>query len=153
MEYKELIHRYFNGELSTAEEQILRDRLITSADEELTPEEIAAKALLRYASLKSDASVSIKLHDGAEKQHSRFGDAIIALCSLHYARIAMSAALGICAIAFAIYYTRPTIYGYHNGEPITSYAEAQILAQNIFDNLANVGLAKEYDLQELFTID
>lgn len=153
MEYKELIQRYFDGELSTAEEQRLRDRLITSADEDLTSEELAAKALLHYASLQSDASVSIKLHDAAEKQHSRFSDAVIALCSLHYARIAMSAALGVCAIAFAIYYTRPTIYGYHNGEAITSYAEAQILAQNIFDNLAHEGFAEEYNLQDLFTLD
>ena len=49
MEYNELIKRYFDGELSSAEEQSLRERLISVADSELSTDERAAKALMHYA--------------------------------------------------------------------------------------------------------
>lgn len=60
MEYKELTERYFDGELSSVEEQTLREGLMATADKDLTSDERAAKTLLRYASLQSDASVRIK---------------------------------------------------------------------------------------------
>ena len=153
MEYKEFTKRYFDGELSSVEEQTLREVLMTAADDDLTSEERAAKTLLRYASLKSDASVRIRLHDSSERRRSPFRDAILALGSLNFARVAMTTALGVMLIGFMIHFTRPTVYGYHNGKPITSYDEAQLLAQDIFDNLAHEGFAEEHNLQDLFTLD
>ena len=153
MEYKELTKRYFDGELSSAEEQTLREGLMAAADEGLTAYERAAKTLLRYASLQSDASVRIKLHDSSERRRSRITDAILSLGSLNFARVAMTTALGVLLIGVMIHFTRPTVYGYHNGRPITSYDEAQLLAQDIFDNLAHEGFAEEHNLQDLFTLD
>jgi hypothetical protein len=153
MEYKEFTKRYFDGELSSAEEQTLREGLMAAADEGLTADERAAKTLLRYASLQSDASVRIKLHDSSERRRSRITDAILSLGSLNFARVAMTTALGVLLIGVMIHFTRPTVYGYHNGRPITSYDEAQLLAQDIFDNLAHEGFAEEHNLQDLFTLD
>lgn len=153
MEYKEFTKRYFDGELSSVEEQTLREVLMTTADENLTSDERAAKALLRYASLKSDASVRIRLHESRENRRSRMTDAFLSLGSLNLARVAMTTALGVMLIGLMIHFTRPTVYGYHNGKPITSYAEAQLLAQDIFDNLAHEGFAEEHNLQDLFTLD
>lgn len=153
MEYKEFTKRYFDGELSSAEEQTLREVLMTTADENLTSDERAAKALLRYASLESDASVKIRLHESSERRRSPFRDAILSFGSLNLARVAMTTALGVMLIGLMIHFTRPTVYGYHNGKPITSYDEAQLLAQDIFDNLAHEGFAEEHNLQDLFTLD
>lgn len=153
MEYKELTERYFDGELSSVEEQTLREGLMATADKDLTSDERAAKTLLRYASLQSDASVRIKLHDSRERRHSRITDAILSLGSLNFARVAVTTALGVMLIGFMIHFTRPTVYGYHNGRPITSYDEAQLLAQDIFNNLAHEGFAEEHNLQDLFTLD
>lgn len=159
MEYKEFTKRYFDGSLSTAEEQTLREGLMSATDEELTSDELSAKALLRYASLQSEDSARVNMHDSRERRHSRLGDAILSLGTLgtlNFTRIAMGAALGVLAIGFMIHLSRPTVYGYHNGEPITSYAEAQVLAQEIFDNLSHEGFAEEHDidnLSNLFTLD
>ena len=153
MEYKELTKRYFDGELSSAEEQTLRERLISTDDADLTAEERAAKALLHYASLQSDTSVRINLHPSHPQSRSRFVDALAALCSLRSVRIATATVLGIFAISLAIHLSQPTVYGYHNGKPITSYDEAQLLAQEIFDNLAHEEFAESHDLQKLFTLD
>ena len=153
MEYKELTKRYFDGELSSAEEQTLREVLMTATDENLTSDERAAKALLHYASLESDASVRIRLQESREHRRSRITDAILSLGSLNFARVAMTTALGVLLIGVMIHFTRPTVYGYHNGRPITSYDEAQLLAQDIFNNLAHEGFAEEHNLQDLFTLD
>ena len=153
MEYKELTKRYFDGELSSAEEQTLREGLMSMTDEDLTSEERAAKTLLRYASLESDASVRIKLHDSREHRRSRIADAILSFGSLNVARVAVTTALCAMLIGFTIHFMSPTVYGYHNGKPITSYDEAQLLAQDIFDNLAHEGFAESHDLQKLFTLD
>ena len=153
MEYNELIKRYFDGELSSAEEQSLRERLISVADEDLTADERAAKALMHYASLQSDTSVSINLHPSQPQGRTRLADALAALCSLRSVRIATATVLGIFAISLAIHLSQPTVYGYHNGKPITSYDEAQLLAQDIFDNLAHEEFAESHDLQKLFTLD
>ena len=126
---------------------------MTAADENLTSDERAAKALLHYASLKSDASVKIRLHESREHRRSRITDAILSLGSLNFARVAMTTALGVLLIGVMIHFTRPTVYGYHNGRPITSYDEAQLLAQDIFNNLAHEGFAEEHNLQDLFTLD
>lgn len=153
MEYNELIKRYFDGELSSAEEQSLRERLISVADSELSTDERAAKALMHYASLQSDASVKIRLHESREHRRSRIADAILSFGSLNVARVAVTTALCAMLIGFTIHFMSPTVYGYHNGKPITSYDEAQLLAQDIFDNLAHEEFAESHDLQKLFTLD
>ena len=153
MEYNEFAKRYFDGELSTAEEQSLRERLISTDDAALTAEERAAKTLLHYASLQSDTSVRINLHPSQPQGRTRLADALAALCSLRSVRIATATVLGIFAISLAIHLSQPTVYGYHNGRPITSFDEAQLLAQEIFDDLAHDGFAESHDLQKLFTLD
>ena len=155
MEYKEFTKRYFDGELSSAEEQTLREVLMTTADENLTSDERAAKALLRYASLKSDASVKIRLHESRENRRSRMTDTVLALGSMNIARIAMTTALGIMLIGLMIHFTRPTVYGYHNGKPITSIEEARYYGEQMFAELAVADYPAENKdlLKELFKFE
>jgi hypothetical protein len=48
---------------------------------------------------------------------------------------------------------RPQVYGYVNGEPIYSLAEAEREAEQIMANLAQGGMTEENLLQSLFTIE
>ena len=53
-----------------------------------------------------------------------------------------------------IWLAQPTVYGYYNGEPITSLAEAQYRAERVFANLAQAELPSEEELmQKLFLLN
>ena len=65
-------------------------------------------------------------------------------------------ALALAMVALVVGVTwlgRPQVYGYVNGEPIYSLAEAEREAEQIMANLAQGGMTEENLLQSLFTIE
>lgn len=65
-------------------------------------------------------------------------------------------ALALAMVALVVgvaWLARPEVYGYVNGEPIYSLAEAEREAEQIMANLAQGGMTEENLLQSLFTIE
>lgn len=135
MDYKDLIERYWRAETTTAEEQLLREQLSSSASP--SAEERAVRAMMRYAE-RQQQSVNIRLHHATPR----------------YWQMALAAGLCSLAVILTIHFTQPTVYGYYNGEPITSLAEAQYHAERVFANLAQAELPTEEELmQKLFLLN
>ena len=100
-------------------------------------EERAARAMMMHAATEQPTA-RIKLH----QQTSRFWQ--------------MALATGLCALAIGvtIILKEPTIYGYYNGEPITSLKEAQHHADKIFANLAQAEIPTDEELiNKLFRLE
>ena len=72
--------------------------------------------------------------------------------SWRFARVAMAVAMVAIVVGVA-WLARPEVYGYVNGEPIYSLAEAEREAEQIMANLAQGGMTEENLLQSLFTIE
>ena len=72
--------------------------------------------------------------------------------SWRLARVAMAVAMVAIVVGVA-WLGRPQVYGYVNGEPIYSLAEAEREAEQIMANLAQGGMTEENLLQSLFTIE
>ena len=80
----------------------------------------AAEAMLRVARNTRSESVDIALRTAASPW-----------------RIAVAAALSAAIVAgTAMLVTRPTVYGYVNGAPVTSLAEARQYSERMFSDLA-----------------
>ena len=67
-------------------------------------------------------------------------------------RVALALAMAALVVGVA-WLGRPQVYGYVNGEPIYSLAEAEREAEQIMANLAQGGMTEENLLQSLFTIE
>lgn len=135
MDYNSLMQRYWRAETSAAEERELKEMLTDSSN--LTTEERAARAMMRYASLQKQG-VNIRLR----QSKPRYWQMTLAAC-------ACSLVAGL-----TIWLAQPTVYGYYNGEPITSLAEAQYRAERVFANLAQAELPSEEELmQKLFLLN
>ena len=67
-------------------------------------------------------------------------------------RVALALAMVALVVGVA-WLGRPQVYGYVNGEPIYSLAEAEREAEQIMANLAQGGMTEENLLQSLFTIE
>lgn len=67
-------------------------------------------------------------------------------------RVALALAMVALVVGVA-WLGRPQVYGYVNGEPIYSLAEAEREAEQIIANLAQGGMTEENLLQSLFTIE
>lgn len=135
MEYKDLMQRYWQAQTTSAEEQELREQLLQT--DSPTPEERVARAMMMHAAAPQP-SVRIKLHQPT----SRFWQVALAT--------------GLCALAIGVtmMLKQPTVYGYYNGEPITSLAEAQYHADKIFANLAQAEFPTEEELMnKLFRLE
>ncbi len=138
MDYKDILQRYYEGRTSLEEEQALRRYLISADTDSLTPDEKAAHLMIRHATRARQESVNVKLH------HTN---------SLRWQ---IAGAMALCALLIGgIYLSRPTIYGYHNGRPITSLQEAEFYSQQILAELAVADYpAKNKDLlKELFKFE
>lgn len=72
--------------------------------------------------------------------------------SWRFARVALAVAMVAIVVGVA-WLARPEVYGYVNGEPIYSLAEAEREAEQIMANLAQGGMTEENLLQSLFTIE
>lgn len=142
----QLVDRYFRGETSTEEEALLRralaDRAEGSADTNgaapLTPEERAAAAMLRLAGSGRGDTVRIRLHQAPQRRW----------------RIAAATALSAAAIAaVAITLTRPTVYGYVNGQPVTSIAEARDCSRQMFSDMRADHADRTAPLRDILDIE
>lgn len=135
MDYNTLMQRYWRAETSAAEERELHAWL--SGKEQLSDEERAALMMLTHTR-SSQPSISIKLHQSKPR----------------YWQMALAAGLCSLAVFCTIKFTEPTVYGYYNGEPITSFAEAQSHAEQMFANLSQAEMPSEEELMKrLFTLE
>ncbi len=118
-----LAKRYLAAETSTDEEQALArelDRIPSERLATLSPDLTAAAAMLRDAERLRGYTVRIRMHTAVSPL-----------------RMAAATLLSVAAIvAAALLMSRPTVYGYVNGAPVTSMAEARRYSEQMFSDLA-----------------
>lgn len=137
-----LLGRYYRGETTLAEEEALRSHLAQRAEagtaDTLTPEERAAAEMLRLAETGRKTKVVIRLHEAPARPW----------------RIAAAAALSAAAIAaVAVTLTHTTVYGYVNGRPVTSIAEARDCSQQMFSDMRTDGADRTAPLRDILDIE
>ena len=98
----------------------------------------AERAMRSYAEQCRSERAKVRLHEPKP--------------SWRFARVAMAVAMVAIVVGVA-WLARPEVYGYVNGEPIYSLAEAEREAEQIMANLAQGGMMGENLLQSLFTIE
>jgi len=115
-----LARRYIAAETSLAEEAELAG-ISAERAADVSPDLLAAAAMMRDARRLGRESVDIRLRTAASP-----------LC------IAAAVALSAAAIVVsALFMSRPTVYGYVNGVPVTSLAEARQYSERMFSDLAD----------------
>ena len=134
-----LCEQYLAGETSLSDEQVLRNALRHIDSESISPEMQAVKAMLEVADERHAERTFVRLHT---PQRASW-------------RIKLATAAAVIAIMLIPIYklSQPTVYGYYNGEPITSLAEAEARAQDIFNNLAQAELPQMNSLENLFELN
>lgn len=137
-----LLGRYYRGETTLAEEEALRSHLAQRAEtgtaDTLTPEERAAAEMLRLAETERKTKVVIRLHEAPARPW----------------RIAVATALSAAAIvAVAVTLNRPTVYGYVNGRPVTSLAEARTCTEDLFSDMHAGKADRTAPLREILDIE
>lgn len=134
----QLLDRYYRGETSVGEENELR-RLLSADDAPSTPEARAAAAMLGMAEQPHERmAAEIRLH---EARPARWRIALV------------TAASAAAIVAVAITLTRPTVYGYVNGRPVTSLAEARVCSESIFLDMRTDGTDRTDPLRGLLDIE
>ena len=133
----ELCERYFAGATSLDDEHVLRQALSRLDSDCLTPEMQAAK--VTQGDCLSSERVAITLRHSSRLSW----------------KLQLATAVAVIAIMLIPIYklSQPTVYGYYNGEPITSLAEAEARAQDIFNNLAQAELPQVNSLENLFELN
>lgn len=135
----ELCERYLAGTTSLNEEQVLRQALLHLDADMLSPDMQAVKVMLEVADERHAERTFVRLHTPQKVSW----------------RIKLASVAAVVAIVLIPIYklTQPTVYGYYNGEPITSLAEAEARAQDIFNNLAQAELPQVNSLENLFELN
>lgn len=135
----ELCERYLAGTTSLNEEQVLRQALLHLDADMLSPDMQAVKVMLEVADERHAERTFVRLHTPQKVSW----------------RIKLASAVAVVAIMLIPIYklSQPTVYGYYNGEPITSLAEAEARAQDIFNNLAQAELPQMNSLENLFELN
>lgn len=134
----QLLDRYYRGETSVGEENELR-RMLSADDVPSTPEARAAAAMLGMAEQPHERmAAEIRLH---EDRPARWRIALV------------TAASAAAIVAVAITLTRPTVYGYVNGRPVTSLAEARVCSESIFLDMRTDGADRTDPLRGLLDIE
>ena len=135
----ELCERYLAGTTSLNEEQVLRQALLHLDADMLSPDMQAVKVMLEVANERHTEHTFVRLHTPQKVSW----------------RIKLATAAAVIAIMLIPIYklTQPTVYGYYNGEPITSLAEAEARAQDIFNNLTQAELPQMNSLENLFELN
>ena len=134
-----LCEQYLAGETSLSDEQVLRDALRHIDSESISPEMQAVKAMLQAAEEHHTERTFVRLRTPQKASW----------------RIKLAATVAVVAAILipVIYMSQPTVYGYYNGQPITSLAEAEARAQDIFNNLAQAELPQVNSLENLFELN
>lgn len=135
----ELCERYLAGTTSLNEEQVLRQALLHLDADMLSSDMQAVKVMLEVADERHAERTFVRLHTPQKVSW----------------RIKLATAVAVIAIMLIPIYklSQPTVYGYYNGEPITSLAEAEARAQDIFNNLAQAELPQMNSLENLFELN
>lgn len=135
----ELCERYLAGTTSLNEEQVLRQALLHLDADMLSPDMQAVKVMLEVADERHAERTFVRLYTPQKVSW----------------RIKLAATVAVVAAILipVIYMSQPTVYGYYNGQPITSLAEAQAHAQDIFNNIAQAELPQANSLSELFELN
>lgn len=134
----QLLDRYYRGETSVGEENELR-RMLSADGAPSTPEVRAAAAMLGMAEQPHERmAADIRLH---EARPARWRIALV------------TAASAAAIVAVAITLTRPTVYGYVNGRPVTSLAEARVCSESIFLDMRTDGADRTDPLRGLLDIE
>ena len=134
-----LCEQYLAGETSLSDEQVLRNALRHIDSKSISPEMQAVKAMLEVADERHAERTFVRLRT-PQKASWRI-------------KLVATAAVVAAILIPVIYMSQPTVYGYYNGQPITSLAEAQAHAQDIFDNIALAELPQANSLSELFELN
>lgn len=135
----ELCERYFAGATSLDDEQVLRQAFQRLDKNSLSAEMLAVKAMMELSAESEQERVSVRLRHTVNPSWRL--------------RVAVTVAL-LAIILIPIYkLSQPTVYGYYNGEPITSLAEAEARAQDIFNNLAQAELPQVNTIESLFELN
>ena len=134
-----LCEQYLAGETSLSDEQVLRNALRHIDSKSISLEMQAVKAMLEVAEECHAERTFVRLHT-QQKASWRI-------------KLVATAAVVAAILIPVIYMSQPTVYGYYNGQPITSLAEAQAHAQDIFNNIAQAELPQANSLSELFELN
>ncbi|MBE6221307.1 MAG: hypothetical protein E7127_06705 [Rikenellaceae bacterium] len=135
----ELCERYFAGTTSLDDERVLRQALSCLDADMLSAEMLAVKAMMEMSAVSEQERVSVRLRHTVTPSW----------------RLRVAVAVALLAIILIPIYklSQPTVYGYYNGEPITSLAEAEARAQDIFNNLAQAELPQVNTIESLFELN
>ena len=99
---------------------------------------MAERAMRSYAEQCRSERAKVRLHETHKAPR--------------WQRVALALAM-VALVVGVVWLGRPQVYGYVNGEPIYSLAEAEREAEQIMANLAQGGMTEENLLQSLFTIE
>ena len=99
---------------------------------------VAEQAMKAYAEQCRAERVAVRLHEPRKVRQ--------------WQRVALAVAM-VAVVVGVAWLSRPEVYGYINGEPIYSLAEAQQQAEQIMANLSQGSVDEENILQSLFTIE
>lgn len=99
---------------------------------------MAEQAMKAYAEQCRAERVAVRLHEPRKVRQ--------------WQRVALAVAM-VAVVVGVAWLSRPEVYGYINGEPIYSLAEAQQQAEQIMANLSQGSVDEENILQSLFTIE
>ncbi|MBR5801203.1 MAG: hypothetical protein IKY25_00480 [Alistipes sp.] len=133
MDYKELTRRYLSAQTTLEEEaELLKSRPAVSDTEGR-----AIEAMIYHAQKQRQESVAIRMHE------PRRGWQMVAALAASVVML-----LGI------FHLTKPqTIYGYYNGEPVTSLAEAEQMTEELFGNMLLAESGAEGILEDMFYLN
>lgn len=140
-----LVDRYFRGETSLEEEATLR-RILSQGEEQhdgadafrTTPEARAAAAMLSLAEQTRGEKVALRLHHSASNPW-------------HMAIATVTAAAAVVVAVVTL--TRPTVYGYVNGRPVTSLAEARDYSERMFSDMRTDDGDRTAPLRDILDIE
>ena len=140
-----LVDRYFRGETSLEEEAALRS-ILSQEDVQhdgadafrTTPEARAAAAMLSLAGQAHGEKAPLRMHRPASNPW----------------RMAIATVTAAAAVVVAVVtLTRPTVYGYVNGRPVTSLAEARDCSERMFSDMRTDDGDRTAPLRDILDIE